>query len=237
MKNITQEFGTIFYPSSALVFYQSKGLQKSTYVEYFDFDKVGKPKDAHPLSVNEGTRLAKALNIQNEHQKKFLDTAGLIPPDILKIDSKKENVLWYTPPCRRNLFFVERLEIPNGSANIPALLWSANKEKLTIFALAGNRRPGLKTVLYYAPFFNVSGNGKVCMGTVDINIKNSASVEEFMRSWEDYFFNSYFSHLLNNHNPVNGNCVSLWKGLIGSEKKFPKAVLRKSNLILKNLLP
>lgn len=45
-------------------------------------------------------------------------------------------------------------------------------------------------------FFNIYEKGNVCMGTVSIDIKNSASVEEFIQAWEHYFFNSYFSHSL-----------------------------------------
>jgi hypothetical protein len=74
------------------------------------------------------------------------------------------------------------------------------------------------------------------MGTVNINIQNSASVEEFTEKWEEYFFNSYFSHLMNEHNPINENCVNLWKSLIDTEKPFPKEVLKPANRTLKTLL-
>jgi hypothetical protein len=39
-----------------------------------------------------------------------------------------------------------------------------------------------------------------------------------------------------NHNPIKGNCVSLWKDLVQNRKDFPNDVLIKSNLKLKNLL-
>ena len=56
------------------------------------------------------------------------------------------------------------------------------------------------------------------------------------RKWEDYFFNSYFSHLMYGHNPIRGNCVNLWKELIETGNKFPNKELKKSNKTLKNLL-
>ncbi len=74
------------------------------------------------------------------------------------------------------------------------------------------------------------------MGSVDINIKSSVSVEEFIEAWENYFFNSYFSHLLNNYNPIKGNCVSLWKKLMETGEVFPVEVLKKNNKTLKHLL-
>jgi hypothetical protein len=52
-------------------------------------------------------------------------------------------------------------------------------------------------------------------------------VGRIYKKWEDYFFNSYFSHLMNEHNPINGNCVNLWKSLINTEKQFPKETLKK----------
>lgn len=61
-------------------------------------------------------------------------------------------------------------------------------------------------------------------------------MEEFTRAWEDYFFNSYFSHLMGENSPVKGNCVSLWKDLISTGRIFPRAVLKKNNKTLKDLL-
>ena len=137
---------------------------------------------------------------------------------------------------KRQLYFTENLEIPNGMAEVPAMLWFANKRSLKIFALANSRRPTEKTELFYAPFFKVYEDGNVCMGTVDVNFQNSTSLEEFTEKWENYFFNSYFSHLMNEHNPIKGNCVSLWKSLINTEKQFPKEALKQANRTLKNLL-
>ncbi|RWY53870.1 hypothetical protein [Mucilaginibacter gilvus] len=39
-------------------------------------------------------------------------------------------------------------------------------------------------------------DGKVCFGTVTIQIPRECRLEEFMRQWEIYFFNSFFSHTL-----------------------------------------
>jgi hypothetical protein len=37
---------------------------------------------------------------------------------------------------KRQLYFTENLEIPNGMAEVPAMLWFANKRSLKIFALS-----------------------------------------------------------------------------------------------------
>ena len=239
MKNITQDFGTLYHPTTALVFYQNDERNKDTYVEYFDMNKNGNPVNAHPLTEREAKELLKALtiNTQKEKNQDFLKPKGILPTHILHINpSENGSVLWFTKSMKRQLFFTENLGISNGIAEVPAMLWLANKRSLKIFALANIRRPTEKTELFYAPFFNVYENGNVCMGTVDVNIQNSNSLEEFTEKWENYFFNSYFSHLMNEHNPINGNCVSLWKSLINNDKPFPKEALKKANRTLQNLL-
>ena len=235
--DITASFGTLYHPKSALVFYDTKGANTDVYVEHFDMDKNGNPINAHPLTEREARVLARALQTEKDKDKAFLKSNGILPTNILHINpSEKGTVLWYTKAQRRHLYFVNGLDIPNGMAYVPPMIWYANKNSLSVFALASDRRPTEKTPLYFTPFFNIYEDGKVCMGTVNVEIKNSASIEDFIKAWEDYFFNSYFSHLLGRNSPIKGNCVNLWKDLIQTGKPFPKEVLKKNNKTLKNLL-
>ena len=237
LNDITENFGTLYFPKSALVFYETKGINTDMYVEHFDMDRNGNPINAHPLTVKEANVLAKSLHTDEEKNKAFLKPKRILSTNILHINpSEKGTVLWYTKAQQRQLYFVNGLGIPNGKAKVPPMLWFANKNSLSVFALSSDRRPIEKTPLHYAPFFNVYENGNVCMGTVNIDIQNSASVEEFIQAWESYFFNSYFSHLLGNYNPIKGNCVTIWKDLIGTDNPFPKEVLKPNNKTLKNLL-
>ena len=236
MKDITQDFGTLYHPQSALVFYSTKGSKSDTYVEYFDMDKNGMPINAHPLTVKEANVLVKALKIAKEEKEPCLKSNGILGNHILHLDPQKGKVIWFTKGMQRKLYFDEKLGIPNGKATTPPMLWIASRRSLFVFALASNHRPTQVTKLYNAPFFNVYENGNVCMGNVDVRIKKTASVEEFTTAWEDYFFNSYFSHLMENHNPVKGNCVSLWESLIGTSTPFLKEVLTRKKLTLKDLL-
>ncbi|SEH94626.1 PRTRC system protein B [Paenimyroides aquimaris] len=235
--DITEDFGTLYHPKSALVFYEAKGTEKSMYVEHFDMDRGGNPINAHPLSVKEANVLAKSLQTDEEKSQAFLKPKGILPTNVLHINPSNDKgmVLWYTKAQQRQLYFVDGLDISNGKAQVPAMLWIANKSSLTVFALASDRRPTEKTPLHYAPFFNIYEKGNVCMGTVSIDIKNSASVEEFIQAWEHYFFNSYFSHSLV-ANLTRQNIVNLWKDLVNTGKPFPKEALKKNNKILKNQL-
>lgn len=236
VNNITENFGTLYHPKSALVFYETAGTETDIYVEHFDMDSNGTPINAHPLTVKEAKVLAKALQTDEEKSTAFLKPKGILPTNILHINSsEKGTVLWYTKAQQRQLYFVDSLGVPNGKAQVPPMLWFANKNSLSVFALANDRRPTEKTLLHYAPFFNIYEKGNVCMGTVSIDIKNSASVEEFILAWEHYFFNSYFSHSLC-ENVTRKNIVTLWKDLINTDKPFPKEVLKKNNKTLKNLL-
>lgn len=237
MENIIQDLGILYHPTSALVFYQTTDRIKNIYVEHFDMDKDGNPINAHPLTMREAKFLSKALNIETKKNREFLKPQNILSENILHIDPSKDgSVIWYTKGQKVDLFFSETLGISNGMAQVPPLLWLANKQNLVIFALASDRRPTEKTMLYHAPFFNVYDSGSVCMGTVDVNIKNSASIEEFTEAWEKYFFNSYFSHLMNGHNPIKGNLVNLWNELINTGNPFPKKLLKKTNKTLKDLL-
>lgn len=237
VNDITKDFGTLYYPKSALVFYETKETDTAMYVEHFDMDSNGTPINAHPLTVREANVLAKSLQTDEEKNTAFLKPKGILPTNILHINpnAEKGTVLWYTKAQQRQLYFVDSLDIPNGMAQVPPMLWLASKSSLTVFALANDRRPTEKTPLHYVPFFNIYEKGNVCMGTVSIDIKNSTSVEEFIQAWEHYFFNSYFSHSLC-ENLTKKNIVNLWKDLINTDKPFPKEALKKNNKTLKNLL-
>lgn len=238
VKDISESFGTLYHPKSALVFYESTGADTAGYVEHFDMDKNGSPINAHPLTEREAKALAQALLIEKEKDKAFLKPEGILPTNILHINPSRGNgaVLWYTKAQSRKLYFAHSLGIPNGLAHVPPLLWHATKNSLRVYALLTGRRPTEKTALYYAPFFNIYEDGRVCMGSVNIEIKNSSSVEQFTTCWEDYFFNSYFSHLMGERSLIKGNLVSLWKDLIAKGKPFPTAVLQKNERTLKHLL-
>jgi PRTRC genetic system protein B len=234
----TEDFGTLYHPKSALVFYESKGLDKEVYVEHFDMDRNGTPINAHPLTEREAGALAKALMTEKEKQSAFLKSGEILPTNILHINPSRDKgaVIWYTKSQKRPLYFIEGLGIPSGQSFVPAMVWQATKNSLRVFALSTCRRPTEKTPLYYAPFFNIYEDGRVCMGSVSIEIKESACVEEFTKAWEDYFFNSYFSHLLGENSPVKGNCVTLWKDLVTSDRTFPTTLLKSTKKTVKNLL-
>jgi PRTRC genetic system protein B len=170
-------------------------------------------------------------------EKRFLNPKGLLTPKILYINPDKHGfAVWQTAPQEVNLFFAKTLGITCGKAKVPALIWKATKDNLFIYALKEEKKPSEKTILYHAPFFNIYQDGRVCMGTVDIEINHKCFLEEFIQQWEEYFWNSYFSHLIDGYSPVKANIVQLWQGQVNSGKDFPKEVLIKNGKTIKDLI-
>lgn len=238
MKDLTNSFGSLFHPVKALLIYQKSQnrVQHDYYLESFDIDKQGSPFNAHPLSVSEAGKLAKALQAREEKALGFLNPEGLLPANLLYLKCNNDGyAVWHTPPQKMKLLFTSSLGIPSGHACLPALVWRAGKNSLQIFAVRENAFSE-GTPLCHAPFFNVYEDGRVCMGNVQIRIPKDCGLEQFMELWQDYFFNSYFSHLFESHQPVKGNIVQLWQNLLATGEDFPSAILIENRLQLNHLI-
>jgi PRTRC genetic system protein B len=179
--------------------------------------------------------LGELLQSTQEMQNNYLQSKSVIPPNLIYVNTQSNGyAVWFTPPKEVDLFFNNGLEIPSGKAKLPAILWKATRERLQIFALKGKGKPNADTSLFYAPLFNLSQDGSVCMGTVTID--RHTHVEQFMAQWESYFFNSYFTHTLGNHRHCKGNLVQLWQEQIGTDRDFPQAQLIRNGKTLKDLI-
>jgi PRTRC genetic system protein B len=245
MKNITEKFNHKLTPVKALLIYQQQGteetvrqedLQPEIYVESYDIGKHGQPINAHPLSVKEMQVLANVLQSAQEMNGSYLKSRGLLPAKVLYLNQANGSAVWYTPPQEETLFFTEALGIPSGKTKVPALVWRADRDKLTVYAIKGKAKPHEKTPLYHAPFFNVYANGGVCMGTVNIKTEQLTCLEEFIKQWETYFFGSYFSHSINGNNSTKSDTCALWRELRKTGADFPQQELVKTRFTLKQLL-
>lgn len=236
MRNITNTLKDIYLPKKALLLYAHE-QQTEYYIEAYDMDNNGSPINARPLTAGEAAEIAQLLLVNNSDST-FLQLTGLLPKNVLFLDRGETGcVVWHTPCKKLPLFFKNELGIPCAKAYVPALLWKATRHELQLFALADNAKPTLKTTLYYAPFFNIYDDGRVCMGTVDIDIADETSLQQFMKLWEQYFFNSYFSHTIGSIAPVIGNIVQVWKEQLSTGRKFPAYLLKKHPLTIKKILP
>jgi len=238
MKDFTGTFGNLYEPVKALVILRrtGEGHQSDYYIESYDMDEQGCPINGHPLSVKESSQLAKALEVTEKKAQGFLTPKGLMPACVLHLNSGSEGyALWHTPPQTVKLLFTENLGIPSGNAPVPALVWKAGKGSLQIFAVTDGTLTEC-TPLYHAPFFNLYSDGKVCMGNVRIRIPADCGLEQFIELWQDYFFNSFFSHMIGGHEPVKGNIVQLWQSLTAGAEFFPTDLLNPTKYQIKNLI-
>ncbi|WP_432328188.1 PRTRC system protein B [Mucilaginibacter sp. P25] len=242
--NITDQISHTYTPVKAMLIYL-KGRSdvdddygtEEMYVESYDIGRNGRPVNAHPLSATECGRFAEMLRSQQRKGNSFLRCRGVLPENLLYLNMENEGfAIWHTPPMQRNLFFSEALGIPSGNARIPALLWQGSRDTLSVFALKGNRKPQSQTALYHAPFFNMYEDGKVCMGTVKRKIKADTCLEDFISLWENYFFNSYFSHTIAGGSIAGKNIVQLWGDQLTNGNRFPENELRKTGKTLADLL-
>jgi PRTRC genetic system protein B len=248
MKNITEQFNSEFQPFKALLIYrhdkaeqvnqfQNSEKQTHIYVESYDIGRNGQPINAHPLSVREMSGLSEMLQTAQELKGGYLKSRGLLPANILYVNQQSNGyAVWYTPQQEVKLFFVDSLEILSGKFKIPAMVWKANAERLAVYTVKGKSKPTAQTPLYHAPYLNVYHSGQVCMGTVHIAISKSECLEVFMRLWEQYFFNSYFSHSISGNNSTKTNTTELWRSLAGTGNEFPQDELLKIGYTLKNII-
>lgn len=228
---------TLYHPSAALVLFKPEGSDTDLYIEYYDMDGNGVPVNPRPLTVRQAQGLSKALDTSKEVAKAFLKPKGIVPPKVLHFNpAENGSAVWYTKPMRKKLYFSQHLGLPSGEVSLPALVWAANRQQLHIYALEGKGKPRLSTPLFHAPFMNLYHNGNVCMGNVDVRISKAASLEDFMAAWEGYFFGSYFSHLINTHNPIKGDLIALYSQLMKTGEAFPVEELLPIGKTLRELL-
>lgn len=248
MKNVTEQFNSGFKPVKALLIYQHTAKKETitvypdypetqVYVESYDIGKQGQPINAHPLTIREMTVLSQLLQATVELKGGYLKSRGILPQKVLYIHQQADGyAIWYTPPQEVNLFFAESLNIPSGRVKIPAMIWKATAEKLSVYALRGRNKPTEKTPLYHAPYFNIYHGGNVCMGTVAIRINRHACLEDFMEAWEQYFLNSYFSHSINGGSSTKTDTAKLWRMLRKTGYDFPQDELLKTGFTLKHII-
>jgi PRTRC genetic system protein B len=151
-------------------------------------------------------------------------TAEVLPEHILAKSDRM--IVWWTPCCRRQMFYQnsegKAAELNGRFFPLPPLVWRVDGGDLKIRALMDNKRPGGATKLAVAPFWNLSEDGRVCIGTM--RHPDAASVKG-IPDWERGFYGSAFTHAnvgrLTRH---AGGFEGLWSNL-DKRKLFPVETL------------
>ena len=115
-----------------------------------------------------------------------------LPSNVLAASRKR--LLWHVPASRRPLYFEGSTALARLSGTawpLPALVFTAKGERLSVYAVRRRGRPRPDTLLYHAPFFNVYESGSVCLGSMR---KPGVRGIEAARAWTEAFFQSAFTH-------------------------------------------
>ncbi len=190
----------------------------------------------HPTTLREAGKIAAAM-CATDQRLNFLQTKGIVSSNILSIGTVGiPRVIWYTPAMRTGLLFHAELGIENGVYPIPPMVWDATRDSLHVYALQVDQRPTADTQLFMPPYHNIFDTCGVCMGSVDIEQFQPECLEDFVESWQRYFFSSYFVHLGSIGNPTRSPLCEVWKNLHNTDKPFPLDELLKYKKTLKDIL-
>lgn len=151
--------------------------------------------------------------------------AEFLPENVLAKSDRM--IAWWTPPRMRRMFFENaegKAQQLNGKLlPQPPLVWRVAQGDLKIRALCDNRRPNALTKLAVAPFWNLSDDGRVCLGSMRCPESVSATSIE---AWEQGFYESAFTHAnvgrLTRH---EGGHDALWAELAVKRRLFPTDAL------------
>lgn len=178
----------------AILIYESRGSETACAATAHSIREVnGQPliEPGEPVTLAGIEALASALGRQFQ--------ASLLPEHLLCLTARQ--MIWWCPASRRRIWFkpaeskhkdADRLKQLNGKVVLhPPLLFGANEGGLHLWALKENRRPQANTPLFRAPYWNLSPEGNLCIGSAAIPRElNPALLERY----ENGFFNSAFSH-------------------------------------------
>lgn len=148
-----------------------------------------------PISENAFKRLVAIGMTDNKIKPK---KKIVFPEQILSYSEMGEEagVIWYLVKPKRMLFFAKNMHIPDRPAELPSMIfkWDGG---LNVWFYEGTGRPGMETDLYHAPFFNTSGDGRVCLG--DAKVKQShETIQHLIEDVETAFFASKFTSTMLN---------------------------------------
>lgn len=192
---------------------------------YAEFHPVQQGKDGksslgpgRALTSGQIKALFAGLFDEENKQLRLGGSPGLIPPGLLGWWRGGEVAAWFEPALVRPLFHLKKNwpAVPH-----PGLIFLTCNGSLQVFAVKEAGRPGLDTRLFAAPYWNLSGDGRLCLG--NCGGLGEGPAPDRIKRIRQIFFNSYFSH---DRGTAYGKIPldALWDGLAG-KTKFPPRLL------------
>lgn len=233
-------YETQYEPAYSVIVYKHSFEDENYYLETREIEKTEKGYQmmaAKPFRMKDLEKIATSVSKEIRCMNYF---EGAIPEKCLHVSFTPANrsIIWYTQPGIRKLFYSEGIGIETGNYPVPGLVFCLREDKLKVFAYLGdqNYRATMDTKLYNAPFYNVSTQGLVCMGTAFVATPKDKAVsfEWLMSANEAAFFGSYFSHSWG-----EGNCSvplpEFWNKL-KDKKEFNYKPLKNFQITVKDLI-
>lgn len=219
-----------YQPKQAIIIYQNKQDQ-AYYLEshsVYAVDNKSVLSEGKPLSKSTIENIA---SYYYSDAKQVFKHKRLLPKNLLYADLKIGNnlMVWHCKASLKNLYFSNQLSIDSGTASVPNLLFVAQNENLSVFALS-TEQVSLTSKLYIAPFHNVYPDGRVCLGNAKVGKVTGVEYEEAIEEWEKSFFCSEFTALHSAGSPTHSNVNLLWRKLIESKEPFPLKELKEHSL-------
>lgn len=229
MNELTESISSVMSPQMAVIVY-SEARTNGVYLERRDINN-GKMGPGHPLTKDCISKIIQTLAEDSDDIE--LGFSGIVPPTLLYADTNtgRTKLVWYNPPRKRMMYFVQSLGIPDGEITVPGMLYCVENGNLKVWTFKG-RKP--KNELFMAPYFNTN-DSSVCLGTANAKKPIHQRFEDEIKYWEEMFWKSEFSHIYG-PNPINGNLAVITKECIEKKIPFPTDLLIPSKRKLKDIL-
>ncbi len=224
---LTEEILSLLVPKVVLIAYENQHEHGDKYfLEMRTIGEDGTMGAGQPVTCEFLRELSETYSGKNN-----TTPAGAIPVNLLYADTRKgsEKYIWWNPPCKRVMYFVNSLGIPDGEYHVPGVIYEAGEGRLNIYAFT-DEVPTPDTKLYEAPFLNTSGGG-VCLGTATLKRPASPTYGQIMEYWEDRFWLSKFSH--RGGNSTKSGIVAAT--IAATDRPFDTKELKQTGTTLKSL--
>lgn len=214
----TELMQSTFMPQLAIMVYKSK-LKEEFYLESHSINEQGAIMEGKPLLQETMQEIVDVFFDERQNMAKY---KGMLPENLLQFEllpGGNTRMMWYRPAEIRVMHFATALKLPTNKTWVPAMIYIAYRNDLNVYALKTNTRPKEGSKLYKAPFFNVSDDGRVCLGNASVKKPKEKTYENMMKYWEDLFWLSEFTHL-NDENKTKSKMHSVWQKLLKSKTKL-----------------
>ncbi len=223
MNSRTELLTSVYKPVVAIMVYK---YDHNYYLESHDVNDKGEILSGKPLLQE---TIQGMVDVFFDERKNRQAITGIIPENLLSfspLPGGRYRMAWFRPEEQRVIHHSTALNIATGIASVPALLYVADSDDLSVYALKSSKRPDENSKIYRAPFFNVADGGDVCLGSANVKKPESLTYASLIKYWEDLFWLSEFTHVNGGQKIKSPDLKSLWRQLIkDSGRKFPKEEL------------